>query len=148
MSEVRGHVGSDVLGEPAGSRVLVVEDDEHIRDALAEALDLEGYTVETAANGAVALQRVRAVQPDMIILDLMMPVMDGWAFMKACRREALCAGIPVLVTSAYRKLAETAPELAVQAYLAKPFDLDVLMGAVERLLRRTPGNGSAAEVGV
>jgi DNA-binding response OmpR family regulator len=137
-----------LLEELVASRVLVIEDDESIRAALAEALDLEGYAVETAANGALALDKVRVAQPDVIILDLMMPVMDGWAFMKACRSEALCAGIPVLVTSAYRKLAETAPELHVQACLAKPFDLDVLLGAVERLLRRGPAHPSVAEAGV
>ena len=119
-------------------RILVVDDDDTIRETLADALHLEGYTVDTAANGAIALDRVRQARPDAIILDLMMPVMDGWRFMSAYRSEAACIGIPVLVTSAYRQLGEAAPELRVQACIAKPFDLGVLLGAVERLLRTTP----------
>jgi DNA-binding response OmpR family regulator len=135
------------LGQPVTRHILVVEDDDTIRSTVADALDLEGYSVDTAANGALALDKVRASRPDVIILDLMMPVMDGWAFIRACREEALCAGIPVLVTSAYRKLAETALDFHVQACVAKPFDLDVLLGAVERLLRRAPGMNSGATVG-
>jgi len=74
--------------------------------------------------------------PDAIVLDLMMPVMDGWAFLEACREDSLCEGVPIVVTSAYRNLAEIASGLQVEACLAKPFDLDVLLGAVERLLKR------------
>ena len=106
-----------------------------IRTNFADALELEGYTVDTATNGALALDKVKRAQPDAIILDLMMPVMDGWAFIRACRDGAICAEVPVLVMSAFDKLGETAPGLRVQACIAKPFDLDVLLGAVERLLR-------------
>jgi two-component system response regulator MprA len=116
--------------------VLVVDDDDTIRGAVAEALELEGYAVATATNGAEALEQVRAGRPDAVVLDLMMPVMDGWAFLDACRREELCDGTPVLVMSAYRALPETASQLGARACIAKPFDLDVLLGAVERLLRR------------
>jgi CheY-like chemotaxis protein len=81
--------------------VLVVEDDDGIRHAVAEGLELEGYEVLTATNGAEALERVRAGRPDAVVLDLMLPVMDGWAFLDACQREELCNGTPVLVVSAY-----------------------------------------------
>jgi CheY-like chemotaxis protein len=117
-------------------RVLVVDDDDGIRLVLADLLEFEGYEVVTAINGAEALSQVRTARPDVVVLDLMMPIMDGWQFMEACRREALCAATPVLIMSAYRHLAETAPRLAVDAYLAKPFDMETLLGTVERLVRR------------
>lgn len=120
----------------APKRVLVVDDDDGIRAAVAEVLDFEGYDVVTARNGAEALEQIRTARPDAVVLDLMMPVMDGWTFMEVCRKEELCDGTPVLVMSAYRNLAETAPNLGANACIAKPFDLDVLIGAVERLIRR------------
>jgi two-component system, chemotaxis family, chemotaxis protein CheY len=115
--------------------VLVVDDEKAIRLTVAEALEDEGYAVATAENGADALVQVRERQPHGIVLDLMMPVLDGWGFLKACRQEELCAGIPVLVISAYRKLAEGAQtELGVDRFLAKPFELDELIEAVEELI--------------
>jgi CheY-like chemotaxis protein len=121
---------------PPSKRVLVVDDDDTIRMAVAEVLDDEGYEVITATNGAEALEQVRTARPDAVVLDLMMPVMNGWEFMEACRKDERCDGTPVLVMSAYRKLAETAPNLGANACIAKPFDLEVLLGAVERLVRR------------
>jgi CheY-like chemotaxis protein len=121
---------------PEPKRVLVVDDEDAIRLTVADALDMEGYDVITATNGAEALAQVRTARPDAIVLDLMMPVMNGWEFLEACRREELCAGTPVLVMSAYRYLVKTAPELRANACIAKPFDLDVLLGAIERLMRR------------
>jgi two-component system chemotaxis response regulator CheY len=117
-------------------RVLVVDDEESIRTVVAEALELDGYQVSTATNGAEALQHVRAHRPDAVVLDLMMPVMDGWQFMDAFRRDPVIGRTPVVVMSAYRGLAATAPELGASACIAKPFDLDVLLGAVDRLVRR------------
>ncbi len=116
--------------------VLIVEDDSLIRAAVAEALQDDGYKVHTASNGVVALDLVRESPPDAIVLDLMMPVMDGVQFLAACRHDRLCEGVPILVTSANGKLADMAPQLQVQACLAKPFDLDVLLGAIDRLVNR------------
>ena len=64
----------------------------------------------------------------------MMPGMDGWGFLQVCRTDDLCASTPILVLSAYRKLAEIAGSLGVQACLEKPFDLDIFLKAIERLL--------------
>jgi two-component system, chemotaxis family, chemotaxis protein CheY len=115
--------------------VLVVEDDAMIRSALAGALSDEGYQVLTATNGLEGLEEVRRGAPDAVLLDLMMPVLDGWGFLAQCRHEQLCADTPVLVMSAYLRLPEIAGELKVRGCIAKPFDLDVLLGAVERLVR-------------
>ena len=115
--------------------MLVADDDDAIRSAVADAFEMEGYRVLTAANGAEALEQVRTARPHAIVLDLMMPVMDGWEFLDACRKDALCEGTPIVVMSAYRSLAETSPTLGANASIAKPFDLDVLLGAVERLIQ-------------
>jgi two-component system, chemotaxis family, chemotaxis protein CheY len=116
-------------------RVLVVDDEEPIRLTVAEALQDEGYDVVTAQNGAEALERVRATRPDGVVLDLMMPVLDGWGFLEACRQEEPCANTRVLVVSAYRKLAGTAAsELRLHRFLAKPFELEELIEAVAELV--------------
>ena len=129
------HHGRSPRGDQAAKRVLVVDDEETIRLTVAEALEDEGYEVVTAQNGAEALDRVRVTEPDALVLDLMMPVLDGWGFLQACRQEALCASIPVLVMSAYRKLAEAGPaELRVDRVVAKPFELEALLMAVEELV--------------
>jgi CheY-like chemotaxis protein len=120
-------------------RILVVDDEESIREVICETLELEGYRVEKAADGREALAMVRTTQPDAIVLDLMMPGMDGWTFLKQCRKDELCDGTPVMVMSAYRRLEEITRELHVQACLEKPFDLDVFLRAIERLLSAAPG---------
>ena len=116
-------------------RVLVVDDEEPIRSTLTEALELEGYAVQAASNGAEAVELVRHFRPSAIVLDLMMPVMNGWEFLERCRRDARCNRTPVLVMSAYSKLPQEAATLGVKACIAKPFDLDVLLGAVDRIVR-------------
>src|SRR5919202_3297891 len=83
-------------------RVLVVDDEDAIRDVVAQVLDLEGYEVRTARNGAEALDQVRSYRPNIVLLDLMMPVMNGWEFLEACAQNDLCADTPVVVMSAYR----------------------------------------------
>jgi CheY-like chemotaxis protein len=114
--------------------ILVVEDEPAIREAVADTLEFEGYRVEMAADGLQALAKVRATRPDAIVLDLMMPIMDGWTFLQHLRLDPQCGTTPVLVISAYRMLAETAPDLHVQGWLAKPFDLNVLLGTVAGIL--------------
>ena len=120
-------------------RVLVVDDESSIRDTLADAFAFEGYEVLTATNGAVALDLVRAHLPDVVVLDLMMPVMSGWQFLEACATEKLCAETPVLVMSASRRLNEDASKLGFTAIIAKPFDLDVMLAAVDRLAHKRGG---------
>ena len=119
-------------------RILVVDDDDTIREAVAEALELDGFSVETARNGAEALDRVRVVRPHGIILDLMMPIMTGWQFLERCRAIGICDGVPVVVISAYSKLPAEAARLGVKGCIAKPFDLDVLLGAIGRAVRASP----------
>jgi two-component system, OmpR family, response regulator MprA len=119
---------------PEAKSVLVVDDEAAIRGLIADALDFDGYTVRTARDGADALEKVARDRPDAIILDLMMPVMDGRSFLSACRRDPRCADIPILVVSAAHDLGAIAPELGARACLAKPFDIDVLLAVVDRLV--------------
>jgi two-component system chemotaxis response regulator CheY len=128
--------------------VLVVDDEKAIRELIADALDFEGYAVLTAANGADALAKLPKTRPDVIVLDLMMPIMDGWTFLTRLRSEPAHAGIPVLVISASHDLASSAPRLGARACVAKPFDLDVLLAVIDRLMRAEgtpPRVGAAAD---
>lgn len=115
----------------AKRRVLVVEDDEGIREALVDLLGTEGFEVTSAVNGADALGKLRDVQrqhPDVILLDLMMPVMDGWAFRAEQRNDPALSEIPVVVITASRQ-ADVAT-LAPKAFLKKPIDFDELLRVI------------------
>ena len=116
-------------------RILVVEDDEAIRGLVSEVLRDDGYDVSEASNGIEALEAVSARRPDLIVLDLMMPVMDGWTFVEECRRSRRCEQVPIVVTSAAHDLPRTAERLrslGVRTCLSKPFDVDGLLALVER----------------
>jgi CheY-like chemotaxis protein len=115
-------------------RILVVDDDDTIRATIAEALELDGFTVEPSSNGAEAWVLVSERPPSGILLDLMMPVMNGWQFLEKCRSAGVCDGTPVVIMSAYHKLSSEVAKLGVSGYVSKPFDLDVLLGEVERAL--------------
>ncbi|RPH72374.1 MAG: response regulator [Myxococcaceae bacterium] len=108
-------------------RVLVVDDDPDILDALAEILEVEGYDVQRARNGREALQRLEQGLPDLVLLDLMMPVMDGWEF---ARSLAPGARPPIIVLSADRNVSVKAKEIGAHGWLAKPFELSELLAAV------------------
>lgn len=121
-----------VLNAARKGEVLVVEDDFAIRETLRELLEDEGYHVVWASNGREALTQLRATRPSLILLDLMMPVMDGWEFRTAQQRDPTLAGIPVIVISADHALEHKVSSLEVEGWLAKPFELDALLAAVER----------------
>jgi CheY-like chemotaxis protein len=122
-------------------QILVVEDDAAIRGLVTEVLRDDGYAVSEAANGAEALAHVGESKPDLIVLDLMMPVMDGWTFVEECRRWERCAQVPIVVTSASHDLPRTAEKLrsfGVRTCLAKPFDVEGLLALVERYVPSVP----------
>jgi DNA-binding response OmpR family regulator len=112
---------------PAG-RVLVADDDRQIREFVRVALEDEGYEVLTAADGASALALALAAPPDVILLDLNMPVMDGWRFAAAYRGAAGRA--PIVVLTAAADAARRRHEIGAVAWLGKPFDLDELLRVV------------------
>jgi two-component system OmpR family response regulator len=112
--------------------VLVVDDDPAIRGLMADALRGEGYDVDMAAHGAEALDAMRERCPATVLLDLMMPIMDGFEFIRACQQEQLCRGVPIVVISAVQDALNRVNELPITACLAKPFDLDELVKIVGR----------------
>ncbi len=111
---------------------MLVEDDHAIGETLRELLEEEGFEVVWASNGLEALGHLKARTPGLILLDLMMPVMDGWQFCAAQQRDPDLARIPVVVISADHGLASKIASLAVQGYLSKPFELDALLATVHR----------------
>jgi CheY-like chemotaxis protein len=105
------------------SNILIIEDDPDILSSLAEVIRDEGFCVETAANGYQALSRMESQMPDLIFLDLMMPLMDGWKFMEVARQRFPDMRAPVVLLSAVHALVDEARQLGVRAFLPKPFDL-------------------------
>ena len=115
----------------ADSYVLVVDDDPAIRGLVRTALRNEGFTVDLAAHGREALEAMRARRPATVVLDLMMPVMDGFSFMEACKKERLCSDVPIVVISAVQDASlRRMDDVPVHACIAKPFDLDELVRTV------------------
>lgn len=119
-------------------RVLVVEDDQAITRFVSLALEQEGYQVQTAANGAEAIAQVEQELPDVILLDMLMPVMDGWEFARRFR-ERWNRKVPIVVMTAATNAQERAEQIQAEGFLGKPFDLDDLLAVVER---RTRGRNS------
>jgi DNA-binding response OmpR family regulator len=113
--------------------VLVVDDDPDICAFLEDALEDSGYEVRTAADGRLALALLRDWRPDLILLDLMMPGVNGWAFRHAQLVQQCLASIPVVVMSAGYGAQREAAKLRAAAGLDKPFDLDELLATVTAL---------------
>jgi DNA-binding response OmpR family regulator len=122
--------------------VLVVDDDPDILQTLALCLSTEGYRVVMAGNGKEALELLAGELPAVILLDLMMPVMDGWQFVAELDKQGRRAS-PLLILSADRAVQGHAARLRADAYLAKPFDLDELLVKVSQLTGGPSGHPSS-----
>jgi CheY-like chemotaxis protein len=114
--------------------ILVIDDDPAILDLIAQVLLEEGYEVLAVSNGQTAVDLARKLRPHLILLDLMMPQMNGWQVTDVLKADPQTRAIPILLLSARREMARTANELGVTAYLEKPFDLDDLLSRVQRIL--------------
>jgi len=128
------------MGAPqAAKKVLVVDDEATVRFLLSRVLAHAGYTVEVATDGESALERIGASRPDLVVLDLMMPGLDGWGVMQRLKESA--SPPPVLVVSAHGD-SET-PRRAVEAgaaeYMTKPFALRALVEACGRVIAASGG---------
>jgi len=117
---------------PRTRRILLVEDDADVRGALAALLEGEGYQVVEAAHGGEALAHLRATTFCLILLDLMMPVMNGWQFRAEQLKDPALAAVPVVVVTADNSVAEKAAEVGAAGYLLKPIDFSELLAHVER----------------
>jgi two-component system, chemotaxis family, chemotaxis protein CheY len=115
--------------------VLVVDDDPDILEALSEILEAEGFEIRRARNGKEALERLEPEPPHLILLDLMMPVMDGWEFAQRMRQKSPhVASIPIIVLSADRNVGSKAKDIGAVGHLAKPFELNDLLSMVRQAL--------------
>ena len=115
-------------------RILVIEDDPAIRDTLAEILEFEGYKVSVATNGREGLQSAMELKPNVILLDLMMPVMNGYEFRTEQRALPEISEIPVIMISADGNLSQKAAAVNTPHYLKKPIELEMLLGMIRQFL--------------
>jgi two-component system chemotaxis response regulator CheY len=115
----------------AGSGVvLVVDDDAMIRDVVRDALEFDGYRVITAEHGVAGLAVLDDVEPCVVLLDMRMPVLDGWGFSRAYRERAV--GAPLVVMTAAEHAERWRAEIGGDGCLPKPFDLDALLALVDQ----------------
>ena len=114
-----------------GEHILVVDDDQDILETIREVLDFEGYSVEVASNGAEALQAVEHARPSLMLLDMRMPVLDGWGVARKMKKRGL--QVPIVVMTAARDARAWAAEIGADGCLPKPFELADLLTTVQRL---------------
>ena len=125
MAELHPHVGE---------QILVVDDDTDIRETLAQILEFEGFRVVCACNGQDAMDQLVNIKPNLILLDLMMPVMNGYEFRQAQKAKPEIAGIPVIILSADGNVQQKAAVADVRAYLKKPIELETLLTAIRQVV--------------
>ena len=116
--------------------VLIVEDDRNIQELLQLYLEKEGYAVTVASDGGQGLAKFRSIKPDLVLLDVMMPVMDGWAVCKAIRTDSQT---PIIMLTAKGETDDKVTGLKSGAddYVTKPFEMKELLARIEAVLRRT-----------
>lgn len=129
------HSQGDGPGPPR-LRVLVVDDEEGFRDGVADLLEMEGYQVLVARNAVEAVPLLPGFRPDVILLDLRMPLLDGEGFLRGMSGLPASAKVPVVLISAKEDLAAIAARTGAAAYLCKPFEAPQLLAVLQRVLKR------------
>jgi two-component system alkaline phosphatase synthesis response regulator PhoP len=131
----------------AKATIMVVEDDQDIRELISYNLGKEGYTVVPAESGEQALKLIETANPDIIILDIMLPGMDGIEVLRNLKQGSRHAAVPVIMATAKSEDSDiiTGLELGADDYIAKPFSPKVLIARVRSLLRRTQSRISEAK---
>lgn len=129
-----GTSGTSKSGERAGTRVLVVDDDPSILDTVTSILSAEGFAVVAASGGEQAIGLLSSWHPTLVLLDMRMPLVDGWAVARRMRESGL--RIPIVVMTAAESAKKWADEIGAAGHLAKPFVLDDLITIVERHARQ------------
>jgi DNA-binding response OmpR family regulator len=127
-----------------GKKILVVEDDSNITELLRLYLEKEGFSVYTAENGGKAITEFERVKPDLVLLDIMLPVMDGWA---VCREIRSMSNVPIIMLTAkddsYDKISGL--EMGADDYVVKPFDVKELIARIHAVMRRYQADTHQAE---
>lgn len=118
--------------------VLIIEDDKNIAELLQLYLEKEGYAVTVAGDGGKGLEKFRAIKPDLVLLDLMLPVMDGWSVCRLIRAESQ---VPVIMLTAKGETMDKVTGLKSGAddYVTKPFEMKEVLARIEAVLRRSVG---------
>ena len=118
--------------------ILIVEDHPDIRDNLIELLELSDYKVSSACNGADGLELATAILPDIILCDIMMPVMNGYDLLRKLRADPATAAIPFVYVTAKAEIkeAEAAMQMGAHAYIRKPFTTEELLSTIGRIIGR------------
>ena len=128
-------------------RVLVVDDEPMLRDTLGQTLSAEGYVVDLAVDGETALERIRAARPDAILLDLMMPGMNGRQFLQALRDDDAYKNVPVMIMTAVHGL-ELSATLGASEVVEKPFNVDDLLNKVALAVYRSREAATTTQPGL
>lgn len=119
-------------------KILMVDDEADIREAVQSSLKSRGYTVVAAADGEEGLNKVRSERPDLVLLDIVMPKVDGWQVLKAIRNDedAATRQLPVVMLTANRQTSSLVESQSQKAtdYLMKPFDIETLMRFINRYI--------------
>ncbi len=139
QSHVSPSTGRTTVTPVAAKRILIVDDEALLREALAHALRDEGYVTLEAANGREAVERVASERPDLVLMDVMMPVLDGRQALQLIRSAQSRAATPVVMMSA--AVGREFLDASIAGYLAKPFDIDHLVQLVVTLIGRPPSSG-------
>ena len=116
------------------SRILLVDDEPEFTSVWQKRLSSSGYEVSTATDGAQALDQIKANVPDIIIADVLMPRLDGFALCKELKKDRMTSDIPILIITGRNKMVDSFSVLGIDDYLIKPFDSETLLGKVENLL--------------
>ncbi|HEV7663838.1 MAG TPA: response regulator [Chloroflexota bacterium] len=123
--------------------VLVVDDEPMLRTLVADVLDEAGYFVTTASDGEQAIERLRDMRPDVLLLDLSMPGIDGWAVLESLAASKSRRGLPIGIMSAARNVERAIPFSGAVRLISKPFDLDDLLQTVHELATHSAVSYSA-----
>ena len=129
-----------------GRNILVVEDDRNISDLIHMYLVKEGFDVRTAGDGGKAVEEFQKSVPDLILLDIMLPVMDGWA---VCSKIRETSSVPIIMLTAKSEVFDRIQglEMGADDYIVKPFETKEVLARVRAVLRRTSGEGEAPSTG-
>jgi len=124
------------VSERTRQRILVVDDDEHIQKSLSQYLEMEEFDVDVASSGQEALERAGSQTPDLVLLDIMMPEMDGFEVVERLHQEAPTAKVPIILLTARGQDTDVIRgyHMGVSSYLTKPFNLDELVETIREVL--------------
>jgi len=117
--------------ESVDKDILIVEDDQEVSNLLLDVLETQGHTARTAGNGLEALNRIKERRPQLILLDMMMPFMDGLQFIERLRANEEWTNIPVVVMTAVYDMSSLERKTGAKAILTKPFDIELIVDAVD-----------------